>query len=171
MSLTDNVVTRETPIRLARPRWRVIIAETCTEFGIPPETLLAPYGPRRYVAARVTLARRLAAAGYGYAQIGRWLHRDHATILWYCGRKKGHNMGQIINGGLEPIPPPTSQFFHAAVRRERLKPWLRRWITARALATAVGCEYKPIYQDLLKMAVDGIVQRSGYERPSMWRLK
>ena len=170
MSLTD-IVTRDTPIHMSPPRWRVIIRETCAEFGIPADVLLVPYGPRRYVAARITLARRLSTAGYGYAQIGRWLHRDHATVLWYCGRKKSHNLGQPVNDGPDPIPPPISIFVLAAQRRDQLMTFLSsKWITARALATITGFEFDKVREDLKCLQATGLVQRSGYERPAMWRL-
>ena len=158
------------PIHMVRPRWKVIISETCIEFGIPSEALLAPYGPRRWMPARVTLARRLASAGYGYAQIGRWMHRNHATVIWYCGRKKSPAR-PVVNGGTEALPPPRSIYITANKRRETLIPWLKRWVTARALATAIGYEYDRVRADLKAMAKDGLVVRSGEDRPHVWRLK
>ncbi len=157
-------------ISMARPRWKVIIAETCAEFGIPSEALLAPYGPRRWMPARVTLARRLASAGYGYAQIGRWMHRNHATVIWYCGRKKSPPR-RVVNGGNEPLPPPRSIYVTANKRRETLIPWLTNWVTARALATAIGYEHRRVRGDLKAMAKDGLVVRGGEDRPHVWRLK
>lgn len=80
-------VTADRPIR--ELRHQRIIREVCAAHGVRQDRLLRKYGPRRYVPARIELARELDAAGYIPAQIGRWLKRDHTTVLWYIGRLPG----------------------------------------------------------------------------------
>ena len=82
-----EIVTVDRSIIVPPRRWRVIIDETCQEYGLRHSRLLIrPYGPRKYMKIRIALVRRLFAAGYSLSYIGRLIMRDHSTVAWYLGR-------------------------------------------------------------------------------------
>lgn len=50
--------------------------------GVAPRDVLAVRrGTPAVCVARADVMRRLRCAGYSLPQIGRWMHRDHTTVL------------------------------------------------------------------------------------------
>lgn len=58
-----------------------VLAVACDAFGVNETELLSP---RRYlylVRARWAVMYALRAAGWSYPRIGKWMGRDHATVI------------------------------------------------------------------------------------------
>ncbi len=74
-----------------RSRPMVIIHEVASEHHVDVEAMIKHRSRHtdayRLGAARSEAARRLDAIGLSTTQIGRFLHRDHTTILDYLGRR------------------------------------------------------------------------------------
>jgi hypothetical protein len=163
-----NVVSPDIQIVIPRPRWRAVVDEVCTEYGINPTDLLRKFGPRHYVGARVIIARRLVAMGYGYLPVGRILHRDHTTIMWYCGRVKKNTSLKS-----EPGTELPQWVYHANVVRYQnvLSVMSMRWQTVRMISDKTGIECRAVWGIVNRMEMAGTVVRNGRDRPIMWRLK
>jgi hypothetical protein len=68
------------------PRVREIIKTVASERGVPVLSIVSHCRIGKVYRARMEVAKRLDACGYGSSQIGRLLHHDHTTILFYLGR-------------------------------------------------------------------------------------
>lgn len=70
-----------------RRPWRPIISAVAFENGMGIDALLR--GRRRdYINARTELYRKLRAEGYSYPEIGRFVGREHSTIMHALGVTK-----------------------------------------------------------------------------------
>ncbi len=58
----------------------------CREAGVTVEELLSPLRFRDLVVARQVLCYMLTRRGLSLSQAGRWVGRDHATVLWSLRR-------------------------------------------------------------------------------------
>lgn len=63
------------------PRIRGIVQETCDRYGFASEIVLGSTRMRLLVDCRAAIAQRLRKDGYSTSLIGRWLGRDHSTII------------------------------------------------------------------------------------------
>jgi hypothetical protein len=100
------------------PRARAIILETCALRGIAVEKIVNKCRIRKVCYVRIEIARALKACGYTSPQIGRFLRKDHTTILFYLGvlkRKpvalkwsapKIRHLRYIIVRATKPAPKP-----------------------------------------------------------------
>jgi hypothetical protein len=70
------------------PQAREIIREVAARRGIDPELITRPGRAKKVFKARAEVAQRLHERGYSACRIGRLLHHDHTTILYYLGRGK-----------------------------------------------------------------------------------
>lgn len=55
-----------------------------------PTRVLSDCRTRRDVYARREVMRRLYDEGFSYSQIGRWLNRDHSTVMFGLGHIQKH---------------------------------------------------------------------------------
>lgn len=68
---------------------RRLIKSVCRREGINPSAVLGDRKDRFAAAPRATLAKALRGLGYSYPVIGRWLGRDHSTVMtMVAGRKR-----------------------------------------------------------------------------------
>jgi chromosomal replication initiation ATPase DnaA len=66
------------------PRVRQYIAEIAFWHGLPAAAIIAPSRARGAVMdARTDVMRRLHDNGFSTSQIGRWLQRDHSTVIYH----------------------------------------------------------------------------------------
>jgi hypothetical protein len=87
--MTPEMVVVPAPVW--RPRWRILADDIARRHGLTFRQALARgRGPRGApaMAARIEIAHALDAEGHTSTQIGRWMHRDHTTVLLYLGRLK-----------------------------------------------------------------------------------
>lgn len=80
------------PLPPPKDRWKIIAEEVANKYGITVFALLGKRGKRAKQASIATRARhetmyrlrhemKIAGAPPSYPQIGRWLNRDHATVI------------------------------------------------------------------------------------------
>lgn len=77
-------VEREPSFGAAAPKISIasrLIEAVAAEFGLSYGEVIGTGRTRRFVAARAVVARILRDRGWSTTQIGRWLHRDHSTII------------------------------------------------------------------------------------------
>ncbi len=65
------------------PRVRAYAEEIGFWHGVPASKILSPSHEHHASHARGDLMRRLRAEGFSTVQIGRWLHRDHSTVVYW----------------------------------------------------------------------------------------
>lgn len=65
-----------------------IVREEAAACGVSPEAVISRTKTDVLVYVRMQIARRLDEMEYSSPQIGKILHRHHATILFYLGRGK-----------------------------------------------------------------------------------
>ncbi len=79
------------PIRPIRSRPQMIMDDVCHEHGVEISALIHHRSRimdrLRMLAARKDAARRMHGIGLTTTQIGRFLHRNHTTILDYLGMR------------------------------------------------------------------------------------
>lgn len=66
-------------------RVRLYACIAAANHGTTLNRVLSEARSRPEVYARREVMRRLHAEGVSYAQIGRWLNRDHATVMYGLG--------------------------------------------------------------------------------------
>ena len=68
---------------VARPTVRTLsyVYEESRARGVPVELVMSRSRRRSAVRARQAVMRRLRADGFSTVQIGRWLGRDHSTVV------------------------------------------------------------------------------------------
>lgn len=69
-----------------RPSTRTLIEDVAARHGTTPTEILSHRHPRLLLAARVEIAKELAARGYYGSQIGAVMKRDWTTVYFYLGR-------------------------------------------------------------------------------------
>lgn len=84
------------------PRVQRYAEEAGAYFGVAADEILSPVRRAKVVRARWAVMRRLSAAGFSSVQIGRWLQRDHATVLH--GLKKAGQSTGSSTGCLPHLP-------------------------------------------------------------------
>lgn len=83
------------------------IQEIADRYGTTPAELLGRTRPRRLLAARIELAKHLAARGYNGVQIGIAMNRDYTTAYFYLGRTTKQPSPRSIAPPIEqPAPKP-----------------------------------------------------------------
>lgn len=73
---------------------REIIRAVALEHGLQPRDLLGRDRFGHFIAARREAMVRLREAGFSYPQIGRFLGRDHSTIVFHVNKAKAGNHRQ-----------------------------------------------------------------------------
>lgn len=67
-----------------------LLASICQRHGIPPRTVTGPQRGKQAVTARKEFCRAAVDLGtWSTTQIGRFLNRDHTSVLYLAGRLKG----------------------------------------------------------------------------------
>ena len=97
-----------------RPSTRILIEEVAARYGTNLTTLLSRRHPRRLLAARIEIAKALAARGYYGSQIGAVMNRDWTTVYFYLGRTANKPSPKSLE--LRPTTPKRRRR-----RRERLR--------------------------------------------------
>jgi chromosomal replication initiation ATPase DnaA len=64
------------------PRVHQYVQEAAAEHGTYPQAILGRCRLRTVYRARQQVMRRLRADGFSYTQIGRWIGRDHTTVMY-----------------------------------------------------------------------------------------
>lgn len=67
---------------------RELIAVTLKRHGIGIKDFLGPRKWTHLVACRIDVATQLRARGHSYSDIGRWIGRDHASVMNLLGWKR-----------------------------------------------------------------------------------
>lgn len=76
----------ETVMLPQKEQVREIIETVAARAGVPVSLVL---GKTRHLAAvylRIEIAKQLSALGFSTPQIGKWLNKDHTSVLYYLGR-------------------------------------------------------------------------------------
>lgn len=68
---------------MTTPRVLQYAEEIAFWHGVEPAAVLGPSRDRRNSRARGDVMRRLRSEGFTSVQIGRWLNRDHSTVLYW----------------------------------------------------------------------------------------
>lgn len=77
------MLSAETP----RDRARKIAATAASMYGVTPDDVFGRSRRKPCVQARAQVARELRdGMGWSYPHIGRFLHRDHTSVMWMLGR-------------------------------------------------------------------------------------
>ena len=70
------------------PRVRRYARDIAFWHGIPASEILSSNIKRHVALARGDVMRRLRREGHTTTQIGRWLKRDHSTVVYWTGARK-----------------------------------------------------------------------------------
>jgi hypothetical protein len=70
------------------PRAKMIIIEAAERHGVKISDLIESCRRKKVFRVRIEIAKALDACGYTSTRIGRYLNKDHTTILFYLGRGK-----------------------------------------------------------------------------------
>ena len=92
-----------------RPATRALIEEVAARHGVQPVDILSHRMPRRLLAARIEIAKTLAARGYNGPQIGAVLKRDYTTAYFLLGRTKRQPKLKPPKPPPAPKTPPKPQ--------------------------------------------------------------
>lgn len=63
------------------PRVRIYAEQEAARHGADVAAVLGRDRGRKSARARQAVMRRLAADGFTFTQIGRWMQRDHSTVF------------------------------------------------------------------------------------------
>ena len=75
-------------------RFRALVAGVCAAHGIEMSTVISKTRRQRIVRVRQEIAYHAIRFGWGYAQVGRWMAKDHSTVIHSARR-----MEKMIDGG------------------------------------------------------------------------
>ncbi len=68
------------------PRVRSYARDIAFWHGVPVSAILSDNIKRPIARARGDVMRRLRADGFSTPQIGRWLKRDHSTVIYWTAK-------------------------------------------------------------------------------------
>lgn len=68
---------------LSKPSKAQILEEVCRRHGVAPERIKGRERNKDIARIRIEASGLMLAAGHGYSAIGRFLNRDHATIIYH----------------------------------------------------------------------------------------